>query len=80
MVADKETAGIDLLDSLDRIKEEVEAKYGKEEPSHVLAAMGYSPRQAGRVLRFSGGWETTEGDWSALLAGLEKVNRGMQQG
>jgi cysteine desulfurase len=53
---------------------------GKEEPSHVLAAMGYSPRQAGRVLRFSGGWETTEDDWSALLAALEKVNRGMQQG
>jgi cysteine sulfinate desulfinase/cysteine desulfurase-like protein len=40
----------------------------------VLAAMGYTAAQAGRVLRFSSGWETTEADWNALLAGLEKVN------
>ena len=53
---------------------------GKEEPSHVIAAIGYSPRQAGRVLRFSSGWETTVEDWSALLAGLEEVSRGMTQG
>jgi hypothetical protein len=39
MVADKETAGIDLLDSLDRIKEEVEAKYGKEEPSQYVTPL-----------------------------------------
>ena len=53
---------------------------GKEEPSHVIAAMGYSPHEAGRVLRFSSGWETTEADWNALLEGLEKVHTGMRKG
>jgi len=43
---------------------------GKEEPSHVLAAMGYSSEQAARVLRFSSGWETREADWSILLGGV----------
>ncbi len=52
---------------------------GKEEPSHVIAAMSYSPHEAGRVLRFSGGWETTEDDWQALLEGLQKVHRGMSK-
>ena len=50
---------------------------GKEEPSHVIAAMGYSPHEAGRVLRFSSGWETAEEDWQALLEALQKVHRGM---
>ena len=47
---------------------------GKEEPSHVLAAIGLAPGQAGRVLRFSSGWETPREDWASLLAGLTKVN------
>jgi cysteine desulfurase len=46
---------------------------GKEEPSHVLSAMGYSTVEAGRVLRFSSGWETTEADWDELLQGVIKV-------
>jgi len=46
---------------------------GREEPSHVLAAMGRTPKEAGRVLRFSSGWETGEADWGALLQGLLKV-------
>jgi len=46
---------------------------GKEEPSHVLSAMGYSTVEAGRVLRFSSGWETTEADWDELLQGVVKV-------
>jgi cysteine desulfurase len=52
---------------------------GKEEPSHVIAAMGYLPNAAGRVLRFSSGWETIEADWQALLEGLQKVHRGMSK-
>jgi len=52
---------------------------GKEEPSHVIEAMGYSPHEAGRVLRFSAGWETIETDWLALLEALEKVHRGMSK-
>ena len=47
---------------------------GKEEPSHVLAAMGFKPVEAHRVLRFSSGWETTEADWDALADALAKVH------
>jgi cysteine desulfurase len=46
----------------------------KQGPSHVLAALGYSPDEAKRVIRISSGWETTETDWNSLalaLAGLE---------
>lgn len=46
---------------------------GKEEPSHVLSAMGFKPAEAGRVLRFSSGWETTLEDWTALANALVKV-------
>ena len=52
---------------------------GKEAPSHVLAAMGYAPAEAGRVLRFSSGWETTEEEWDALATGLTKVYGGVLQ-
>jgi len=47
---------------------------GKEEPSHVLAAMGFKPAQAIRAVRFSAGWETTEADWDALAKTLIKVH------
>ena len=47
---------------------------GREEPSHVLRAMGYRPHQISRVLRFSSGWETTEADWELLFQGLLKVH------
>jgi cysteine desulfurase len=50
---------------------------GKEEPSHVLAAMGFKTAQAMRAVRFSGGWETTEADWDALLKGIAKVHAEM---
>jgi cysteine desulfurase len=50
---------------------------GREEPSHVLAAMGYNDSQTGRVLRFSSGWETPQEDWPALLEALVRVYRGM---
>jgi cysteine desulfurase len=48
---------------------------GKEQPSHVLSTMGYTPAQAGRVLRFSSGWETTEDDWCALLGRVIQAER-----
>ena len=50
---------------------------GREEPSHVLAAMGLEPGEAGRVLRFSSGWESTREDWQRLLAGLREVHGAM---
>lgn len=49
---------------------------GREVPSQVLSAMGYAPAEAGRVLRFSSGWETPEADWDALLAAVKRVHRG----
>jgi cysteine desulfurase len=47
---------------------------GKEEPSHVLAAMNFKSAEAHRMLRFSSGWETSEADWAALADGLAKVH------
>jgi len=43
---------------------------GKEEPSHVLRAMGIPKDEAGRALRFSAGINTTQAQWQALLDGL----------
>lgn len=48
---------------------------GKEELSHVLAAMGLIDSQASRALRFSGGWETTDEDWVALLEALKEADQ-----
>jgi cysteine desulfurase len=53
---------------------------GKEEPSHVLSAMGYKAAQAVRSVRFSAGWETTEADWDALLKALVKTNADLHPG
>ncbi|MGB0581133.1 MAG: cysteine desulfurase family protein, partial [Limisphaerales bacterium] len=46
---------------------------GKEDPSHVLLAMKLAADDAGRVLRFSSTWETTEEDWNGLLRGVIDV-------
>lgn len=51
---------------------------GKEEPSHVLSAMGYKSANAVRAVRMSAGWETTENDWDALLKAVVKVHGEMQ--
>jgi cysteine desulfurase len=51
---------------------------GKENPSHVLTALGYSPTLAGRVLRFSSGWETTRQEWHSLLGGIREAYAQMQ--
>jgi cysteine desulfurase len=53
---------------------------GKEEPSHVLSAMGYKSAHAQRAVRFSAGWETTEPEWDALLKAVVKVHAEMQHG
>ena len=46
---------------------------GREEPSHVLAAMGVAPEESDRVLRFSSGWETAENEWELLLNALAGI-------
>jgi cysteine desulfurase len=51
---------------------------GKEEPSPVLLAMGYTPQEAARVLRFSSGWETSEHDWETLRAAIKEAARELQ--
>ena len=51
---------------------------GKEETSHVLAAMGLTPSQASRVLRFSSGWRNTRADWDGLLEGLRQAQAASQ--
>ena len=53
---------------------------GKEEPSHVLRAMGCSAADAGRALRFSAGWGTAEEDWTALLNALCSVGGKISRG
>lgn len=50
---------------------------GKEDPSHVLGAMGFKGAQAVRAVRFSGGWETSEPEWDALAKGVAKVHAEM---
>ena len=52
---------------------------GKERPSHVLTAMGIPPGDAGRALRFSSGWNTTEDDWKKLLAGVKASIKEMRK-
>lgn len=51
---------------------------GKEGPSHVLAALGYSPEEARRAIRLSASWETTEADWDALLETLARLAPDME--
>jgi cysteine desulfurase len=51
---------------------------GKEQPSPVLTAMGYTAADAARALRFSAGWETTEADWQQLLDVLTQAHREMR--
>ena len=56
---------------------------GKEGSSVVVQALGASPEDLRRVVRVSGGWDSSEGDWLALsdafvqvLSELEKGGKG----
>jgi len=42
-------------------------------PSHVLAAMGFAPDEAKRVIRISSSWETSESDWRGLAVALGRL-------
>jgi cysteine desulfurase len=46
---------------------------GKVGPSHVLAAMGVAPELAECALRVSLGWNSTEGDVDAFVAGYRSI-------
>lgn len=43
---------------------------GKEQPSHVLRAMGYAASESDRMLRFSAGWETGSEEWVELIEAI----------
>lgn len=51
---------------------------GKEKPSHVLNAIGYSSDDSSRMLRFSSGWQTTKQDWNQLADAVVNVNIAMK--
>lgn len=53
---------------------------GKEAPSHVLAALGFSPEESKRAIRVSSIWNTSERDWRDLTDALETVFREMKSG
>lgn len=51
---------------------------GDEEPSHVLAALGFSPDESRRAIRVSSGWETDEKAWQALADAIAEVHEEMR--
>lgn len=46
---------------------------GHDGASQVLQAIGATPEEMKRVLRISGGWDTTEEDWHALAEAMLRV-------
>jgi len=52
---------------------------GKDNPSHVMEAMGLTHDEMGRVLRASALWETTEEDWLDLAEAMEQVWEDLQR-
>ena len=47
---------------------------GQGNPSRVMAAAGLDFDEMGRVIRASGGWETTPEDWSGLAHAIAEVD------
>jgi len=52
---------------------------GKDNPSHVMEAMGLPHDEMGRVLRASALWETTVDDWLTLAGAMEQVWEDLQR-
>ena len=53
---------------------------GKEGSSVVVQALGASWEELGRVVRVSGGWETTAAQWQALVAAFAEVSHSLDAG
>ncbi|MBL9184541.1 MAG: aminotransferase class V-fold PLP-dependent enzyme [Verrucomicrobiaceae bacterium] len=53
---------------------------GKEGSSVVVTALGASPEELRRVVRLSGGWETTKEDWLDLAAVFAEVGAELDAG
>lgn len=50
---------------------------GSEGASQVMQAIGAAPEEMRRVLRISGGWDTTAQDWSRLAEAMVRVWQGL---
>ncbi|MGC8887608.1 MAG: hypothetical protein ACP5MG_10670 [Verrucomicrobiia bacterium] len=46
---------------------------GKEKPSYVLKAMGFTDEEASRSIRCSSGWNTTREEWIALKNAIVEI-------
>ncbi|MEM8955072.1 MAG: aminotransferase class V-fold PLP-dependent enzyme [Verrucomicrobiota bacterium] len=53
---------------------------GRENPSHVMEAMGLDYEEMGRVLRVSAGVETKRSDWASLVEAFEGVWGQLERG
>lgn len=53
---------------------------GKEGSSVVVTALGASPQELKRVVRVSGGWDTSAEDWHALASGFVEVFDELKRG
>jgi len=53
---------------------------GKEGSSVVVQALGATWEELKRVVRISGGWQTTAEDWQALAAAFEETGRELDAG
>ncbi len=51
---------------------------GKNNPSHVLEAMGRSFEEMGQVIRVSGGWDTSSAEWEALAKAIQGVGKELE--
>lgn len=51
---------------------------GKEGPSHVLTAMGYTRYDAERAVRVSAGWMTGRASWLGLADAIARVWKGLE--
>lgn len=53
---------------------------GKEGSSVVVTALGASAEELKRVVRISGGWDTTAEDWQALTSAFAEVSEELNRG
>ena len=53
---------------------------GKEGSSVVVTALGTSPEELRRVVRVSGGWDTTVNDWLELASAFQEVGAELDTG
>lgn len=53
---------------------------GKEGSSVVVTALGATPEELRRVVRLSGGWQTTQQDWLELAQAFVEVNEELDAG